>query len=375
MFLRPSIGRCDGTENRRAERSEPLSRSRSRKAIQAMTRPPLPRHAAYSVVATALLAACGGLPWQISAPNSLSRAIRGHTPRFAAPPMSLTPKSDSRTMARNVPGAPLLYVVNFDPAYNDVTVYHARARDPSPIETINSGLFEPTGDCIDGHGTLYVANEPGSSLGWISVYLVGQTKPSRMITDGINVPAFCAIDGQGNLWVTNLGGGSVAEYEPGSSKPSSIITDGVPDPNGIAFDHSGSMYVSNDSSDSDAVINVVVYAPGAKSPTETITDGVHSPVGIAVDASGTLYVTNFLQNNVEKYHLGKRHPYETITSGISEPNAVTVGKSGRLYVTNAGGNPPAVIEFPPGSISPSARKITKGLENPEGSAYFPPLEP
>lgn len=315
--------------------------------------------------AAALFAGCGGPQPPIGWPGAMpqSRAVVQHANRGRS---WMLPKAKNKA---------LLYVVNINVAYNDITIYHAKAKDPSPIGTINDGLFEPTADCVGRDGTLYVTNEPGSGLGWVSVYPAGQTRPSRMITYGINIPVFCALDAHGDLWVTNLGSGSVTEYKPGSSQPKRVITNGVPDPNGIAFDGSGNMYVSNDASDTDAVINVVVFAPGTNYPMETITDGVQSPVGIAVDSNSTLYVTNFVQNNIEKYHAGKRHPYEAITNGINEPNAVTVGKNGWLYVTDAGPPVPAIVEFSPGSLTPSIRKITKGLENPEGTAYFPPLQP
>jgi sugar lactone lactonase YvrE len=322
---------------------------------------------ALSIIAVALLAGCGGSQPPIAAPGAMPQnqtsATYTHGERGGS---WMLPEAKSNA---------LLYVVNFDPAYNDVTIYHAKATHPSPIGTIADGLFEPAGDCIDRYGTLYVTNIPGSSLGWVSVYPIGQTKPSRMIRDGINIPIFCAIDANGNLWVANLGGRNVTEYDAGSSTPGTVITNGVPNPTGIAIDHSGNTYVSNDSGGSHPVSNVVVYAFGAKSPKRTITDGVQSPAGIAVDSSGTLYVTNFSQNNVEKYHPGKQHPYAKIANGISEPIAVTIGKNGWLYVTNDGKPSPAIVEFAPDSLTPSTRKITKGLEGPEGSAYYPPLLP
>ncbi|MBV9028433.1 MAG: hypothetical protein JO311_07415 [Candidatus Eremiobacteraeota bacterium] len=271
---------------------------------------------------------------------------------------------------------PLLYVVQTDPGYSEVTVYSAHARDPSPIETITKGLFAPIADCITGDGTLYVTNSPGNSLGWISVYAPGEHNPSRMITAGVNIPNYCAIDAQGNLWVTNDGSRTVTEYKAGSSRPHIAITNGVTNPAGVAIDHSGNIYVANYPTSSRSGSDIVVYAPGTKFPARTITDGVHSAAGITIDSNGTLYVSNYLQSTVPKYLEGKRHPYQTISQGIDAPIAVTVNKKGWLYVTDSAGSPgPAIIEFRPGSLIPSARKITKGLENPDGSAYFPPLLP
>jgi sugar lactone lactonase YvrE len=250
--------------------------------------------------------------------------------------------------------------------YHDVKVYTADAKDPSPIETISDDLLFPSGVCLDGQGTLYVTDQDG----WVVEYPAGKTKPSKIITKGMSNPAFCAIDSTGNLWVTNLFGPNVTEYLRGSTKPHTVITKGLIYPSGIAIDHSGNMYVSNGSY---GPYNVVVYPPGSKSPSRTITDGVTGPVDVTVDAHGTLYVPNEPNNNVEKYHSGQNHPYQTITDDLDGPVAVTVNKNGYLYVTNFYNN--EVVEFAPGSITPSDRQISKGLYEPWGTAYSPPLLP
>lgn len=58
---------------------------------------------------------------------------------------------------------------------------------------------------------------------------------------------------------------------------------------------------------------------------------------------------------------------------MDDPLAVTVNKRGWLYVTNLG--KVEVLEFAPGSITPSDRQISKGVYNPYGTAYSPPLLP
>lgn len=165
--------------------------------------------------------------------------------------------------------APLLYVGNFS-GYDDVKVYPANRKDPSPIAIISDNLDAPTGDCIDGEGTLYVVNEP-PGLGWITEFPAGKTEASKIIKDGINTPAFCAIDSNGNLWVTNIGGQNVTEYEKGSTKPHTIITDGLFYPDGVAFDQSGNMFVANHvTKGTNGYLpgNVVVYESGSIRPAE-----------------------------------------------------------------------------------------------------------
>ncbi len=103
----------------------------------------------------------------------------------------------------------------------------------------------PGGACIDGQGTLYVANEPASGGGWVSEYPLGKTTPSTIIRDGINEPGYCAIDAKGNLWVSNVYGPNVTEYLKGSKRPHTVITKGLVYPVGVAIDRSGNLYVGN----------------------------------------------------------------------------------------------------------------------------------
>jgi sugar lactone lactonase YvrE len=330
----------------------------------------------------AMLAGCGGSQSPIGASNASENAIQIRALRRS----SLW----APTLRQQITGTPgykasgsLLYVVNTNaPPYDGVTIYDANANNPNPVAVITKDLFTPFGDCIDANGTLYVTNEPGSGPGWVSEYPLGKTIPSTIITKGINTPAFCAIDHQGNLWVTNISVPDVAEYKKGSTKPLTTLKTGLTYPDGIAIDHAGNIYVGN--LESYGTSNVQVYARGSKAPSRTITDGVTWPIGIAADAKGTLYVTNDnganAPCNVEEYRTGQSHPYRGITDEINGPTAVTFGKKGWLYEVNEGtqgcsGPWPAILEFPPGSNTPSSRMISNDLHNPAGVAYYPPLLP
>ncbi len=309
-------------------------------------------------LAATVLTACGGSARPMVVPAAATQR----------------PKVTAAQSGHGIHSDALLYVVNTN-ADHDVKVYHANAKDPSPIEVISDDLDTPWGDCLDGAGTLYVVNEPVGS-GWVTEFPAGKTTASKIIKRGINTPAFCAIDGDGNLWVTNIGGQNVTEYDKGSTKPHAVITNGLFYPDGIAIDQSGNMYVANrvtEGSDSYGPGNVVVYASGSKSPSRTITDGVVSPVGITVDAAGTLYVTNLTENNVQEYRPGQSQPYQTITAEMNDPIAVTVDRNGYLYVTSEGND--VVVEFAPGSIMPSKREVSDGLFEPVGTAHSPPLLP
>jgi hypothetical protein len=321
-----------------------------------------------STSAAALLAGCGGSQLPVGIPGAMPQSrIASMLDRSGA--RVLPDVKTGATPEYNVTG-PLVYVTNY--TNNDVTVHHALAKDPAPVANISATLNSPSGDCLDGHGTLYVTNQPASGPGWITEYALGRTAPSGMITDGINTPAFCAIDSVGNLWVTNIGGPNVTEYLYGSTKPHTVITTGLVYPVGVAIDHSGNLYVANRPVSGSA--NVLVYAPGNKTPSRTITDGVTYPVGIGTDSSSTLYVTNATSNNVEEYLSGQGHPYRTVTQALNDPADLVLNKKGWLYVANFG-NSNNVVEFPLNSLTPSRRRISKGVVAPEGVAYFPPVLP
>lgn len=317
--------------------------------------------------AAALLAGCGGAQPPLGAPGApLQVRMRSSSTAAAAP----GPRQAGQSLGYKVT-PPLLYVTNYTVTYDDVRVYRANAKHPTPLATISDGINTPSGVCLDGHGALYVTNQPSSGPGWISEYPLGKTAPSKIVTDGVNTPAFCAIDAKGNLWVTNIGGPNVTEYLYDSKKPHTVITSGLTFPVGIAIDHSGNLYAANRLASYSG--NVVIYAPGSKSPSRTITNGVTSPVGVTVDSKGTLYVTDDLDNKVEEYRSGQADPFQTITKAMNSPVDVTVNKKGLLYVTNMGNN--TVVEFPPESLTPSKRQISEGLYDPEGAAYYPALLP
>jgi sugar lactone lactonase YvrE len=316
-----------------------------------------------------MLAGCGGSQPPIGATGATqqSRAISAGTQRGGS---ALRPALQS--LGYKVT-APLLYVTNVSETDNDVKVYDPDAKDAVPVAVISDKINTPNGDCIDSKGTLYVTNEPSDGPGWISEYPLGKIVASKVITDGVSTPAFCAIDAEGNLWVTNLGLNDVAEYLYGSSKPHLVITKGLYYPLGIAIDHTANLYVVTGFGSSNR--NVEVYAHGSKSPSRTITDGITWPDGIALDSNGTLYVPNIVTENVEEYRYGQSSPFQTITDDMHQPANVTVSKNGVLYVANLQSQTSTVVEFRLGSLQPMKRRISNGLFNPQGLAYYPPLLP
>ncbi len=68
----------------------------------------------------------------------------------------------------------------------------------SPSSTLG-GLNFPVAVAVDGHVTVYVANQIGNS---VSEFIPGQSTPTATIT-GLNIPTALALDNGGNLYVAN----------------------------------------------------------------------------------------------------------------------------------------------------------------------------
>jgi hypothetical protein len=99
-----------------------------------MTNLALSRFELRAILAAALLAGCGGSQPPIGAPGALPQtsAIATHDNRAG---LWMPPSPTARHSADYAASGPLLYVTNVNPVYNDVTVYHAGAKNPAPIAT------------------------------------------------------------------------------------------------------------------------------------------------------------------------------------------------------------------------------------------------
>jgi hypothetical protein len=112
-------------------------------------------------------------------------------------------------------------------------------------------------------------------------------------------------------------------------------------------------------------LNSVVYVYDLNSnqhsppPSYTISNGISYPQGITTDKHGNLYVTNEGNNTVTVYAPGGRAPIFTIPNLLT-PTDVKVDGFGDVYVSNdpGFGSQSSVVEFPPGSTTPSAEWYT-----------------
>ncbi|MGC1760104.1 MAG: hypothetical protein WA742_12180, partial [Candidatus Cybelea sp.] len=95
--------------------------------------------------------------------------------------------------------------------------------------------------------------------------------------------------------------------------------------------------------------------------------------------NGTLYLSNFPTSSrrgaVTEFHPGQTEPFLTIIDDSWEPWGLTVDSKGRLFVSDSQNSQQSIIEFPPGSSSPSKKTITEGLILPAGIAHWPAVLP
>jgi sugar lactone lactonase YvrE len=233
---------------------------------------------------------------------------------------------------------------------------------------------------------LYVASDPVSGTGSVTVYVPGTSTPLRTITDGIANPDWLAFDSAENLYVSNRASPlnslafpsakrrsvpalrpyslpTVTVYAPGATTASRTITAGIKVPQQIAIDSSGNVYVANGAEPSTKG-NVVVIKAGKNEVLKKIVKGMYNPFRLAIDSSGGLYVANEGSGSVgpgwvSVYSSGKKKKLlRMITNGIDFPVSLALDSSGNLYVGNYQAD--TVTVYAPGSSSP-LRTISNGV--------------
>lgn len=96
-----------------------------------------------------------------------------------------------------------------------------------------------------------------------------------------------------------------------------------------------------------------------------ITDGIDGPGGMSIDRHGTLFVANYLGGTVAEYPFGAKVPSVTLSQGLTGPIDVAVDATGNVYVTNRGGSAADIVEYNPGSPTPSRYITSPLIQKPE----------
>jgi sugar lactone lactonase YvrE len=287
------------------------------------------------------------------------------------------------TLSLLVKVRPGVYLTN---AGNDsVTGYPlGQGGDIAPFVDItgpDTGLSTPEGIALDGAGHVFVANEGNDTVTEYAPGVSGDSRPVATIT-GVSSPCRVALSGA-DLYVASLSD-TISEYSVGSGTPKLIASiSGQQQPRGLAVDAGGHLWVSEST-----VNEVNEYSPtasGAATPMASISGpdtGLASPQGLVFDPAGNLTVANAggvgIPGSVTVYpasHLsGDSVPTTTLNSGLTEPLGVDRGTDLTVFAADVGAN--AIVEYPPGSTTPS--EVISGpaetlINIPVSVAATPPL--
>lgn len=359
------------------------------------------RHAIFSIVAAALLAACAGFQegqddiqprpvehlarWvarTIPATSAQSRHLYVANGGDVVTVYALGQKMPLRTVANA--GSPLAFdhAGNLYVASNSgsVAVY---ARGTSRlIRKLRVGNGEVSGIALDHGDYVYAALHRFCDLsgcpGSVAIFAPASSKRIGTIHDHINIPLYVAVDPHsGDIFVVNgydLGGsnGWISVYAPRTTRTIRVITDGFGFgniPQTLAFNTSGDLYSGNTES-------VTVYAPNSKLVSRTISQGVSFPTELALDKSGELYVSNCtdacsessFKSFVSVYARTATRPKQIITRGIDSPLGLALDDAGKLYVANWSSS--TVTVYLPGRGVPS-EIITDGIASPSALRFGP----
>jgi len=120
------------------------------------------------------------------------------------------------------------------------------------------------------------------------------------------------------------------------------------------------LYVSVEGSNEVFIYDEFAYD---QSPIGKISAGVKTPWGLYVDKAGGLYVAN--AGTVTVYPAGSIYPSLTYSKDLCRPFYSMVDGEGNVFIANGrscGSNNATVVEFPPGSTTPSQILQTPGVE-------------
>lgn len=241
----------------------------------------LARHAFGAFAAAAVLTGCGdGSGQQFGAPLSRSGAVTNGRVLTTG-----RPDRGRSWMAPDAKKRDLLYVSDSFPyGSNDVYVY---SYPKGKLEGTLTGFNEPSGQCVDKAGNVFIANFGASQ---ILEYAHGGTSPINTLSDPGYYPLGCSVDPTtGNLAVTNrlstsFTAGDVAIYEDASGTPTSYTAPNFYYYEFCGYDNRGNLYI--DGTTKGSALEYAELTSGSSSfSTLTINQSIGFPGGVQWDGA------------------------------------------------------------------------------------------
>jgi len=179
-----------------------------------------------------------------------------------------------------------------DALQNTIDVFDANGN---LTETITDSVQNPAGLLVDGNQNLWVANST-----YISMYPMGQMKPTRTLQDPNGSPDDVSVAKDGTVYVSNFFNSSVSVYAPGRNLPTRMLRDTRAQyVVGVVSDPGGDVFATiNDSS---GVGHIDKFVDGKQAGFKRLPPRFSWAADIKLDEAGNLLVLDGTQVSVTEY--------------------------------------------------------------------------
>jgi DNA-binding beta-propeller fold protein YncE len=317
----------------------------------------------------AIFAACSGGSTSpaaaLTTPPGVSRFQAHFEPNLSAA-LGLTPRAGAqygrrRSVRQNwlLPASTDGRIFVSDLYANTVAVFSTKGNH---IGSITDGIHGPVGTCVDGKGTLYVANFENNT---VSEYLKGATKPTSILSSGIHQPISVGVGSDGTLFVGEFARNLVLEFAVGNKSPTKRITS-LTYPEGLAIDAHDNLYIAWN--EEDYAGHVDRFALGSTTGKNL---GISSgQTGDAkIDRSGNLVLADQVNQMIGVYPAGSTSPSRVIYTIGSDPYKFALNKEEtELYVADPDSETVLVFDYKTGA---QIGTIYKGLTSALGVSVSP----
>ncbi|MDB5026382.1 MAG: hypothetical protein JWO66_71, partial [Candidatus Eremiobacteraeota bacterium] len=192
-----------------------------------------------------------------------------------------------------------------------------------------------------------------TAAGNVTVWPIGASAPSAVITNGINGPLSVAFASDGTLFVANVNSSTVTGYAPPYTGAPVTISANLASPVAIAIDANDDVIAANGGG-----ANVTIYPPPYTTASPVTLATGPGPAAFAIDATQHLWLVSTsgaLYRYASPYATGNfDRAIGTAPTGFNHPSGLALDSTGRLYVANTGNNNVLRFDPPYSGQAPSA---------------------